>query len=52
MLKTKVLYAGVHVHLDTDDPSLVERFEYQSRWDAPLLKIEKEKKSDVEQTHK
>ncbi len=47
MLKTKVLYEGVHVLLDTDNPELVTRFERDCRWDAPLLKLEKEKKPDV-----
>lgn len=44
MLKTKVKYEGVHVLLDTDNPDLVTRFERDCRWDAPLLKLEKEKK--------
>jgi hypothetical protein len=49
MLMTKALYEGVHVLLDTDDPELVTRFERECRWDSPLLKLEKEKKTNGKQ---
>ena len=46
MIRTKVIYEGVHVLLDTDDLSIGQRFERDAKWDHPLLKLEKEKKPD------
>jgi acylphosphatase len=53
MKPTKVLYKGkVRVLLDTDDESWVEAFERDCKWDHPLLKLEKEKKSDAKAQEK
>ena len=46
MIPTDAYYKKARIWLETDEPSLAECFERDSKWDHPLIKVGKKDKAN------